>query len=109
MADKLKETVAGGVASANDYATLLSLQVLPQISEVLINLKEENTHNIKYKIEGAKDADFTNPELLKAETTIAKDGTDYEVIGEPWLYIRVQHKDASAGIHGKTSCTMSGN
>ena len=107
MTDKIKQ--ASNVDTTNDYATLISVKVPSQVSKLLIHLKEENTNAILYKIQGAQDVDFSVTEDLEAETTLAKNGSVYETIGEPWLFIRVLHKAAVADSQGKTSCVISGS
>jgi hypothetical protein len=87
---------------------LISVKVPPQIGKLLIYLKEENTNAVLFKIQGAQDEDFTYAEELKAETSLAKNGSTYETLSEPWLYVRVLHKAAVADTQGKTTCIVSG-
>lgn len=107
MVEKLKEV--SSVPTTNDYAVLVTVKVLPQTSELLIFLKEENTNAVLYKIEGAMDEDFVDVEELKAETLLAKDGSASKALSESWLYVRVLHKAAVAEAQGKTSCVVSGS
>ena len=73
MVEKLKEV--SSITTTNDYVELISVKVLPQTSQLLVFLKEENTNAVLYKIEGAQDENFADPEVLKAESTLAKDGS----------------------------------
>jgi hypothetical protein len=107
MTEKIKEV--SSIDTTNDYATLVSIKVPSQTSKLLIHLKEENTNAILYKIQAAQDEDFSNTEDLEAETSLAKNGSVYETIGEPWLFVRVLHKAAVADAQGKTSCVISGS
>lgn len=107
MVEKLKEV--SSVTTTNDYVELISVKVLPQTSQLLVFLKEENTNAVLYKIEGAQDENFADPEVLKAESTLAKDDTASVPLSESWLFIRVLHKAASEGVQGKTSCIISGS
>lgn len=104
--EKIKQ--ASSVSTTNDYAVLVSVQVPSHISKLLIYLKEENTNAVLFKIEGSQDADFAYAEELKAETTLAKNGSAYETLTEPWLYVRVRHTAAVDGNQGKTTCIISG-
>lgn len=88
---------------------MITVKVPPQISKLLIYLKEENTNAILFKIEGAQDEDFVVAEELKAETALAKNGSAYETLSDPWLYVRVLHKAAAEGVQGKMSCIISGS
>jgi len=98
------------VATANDYAVLISLKVPPQIGKLLFHLQEENKNAVLYKIEGAQDEDFVYAQELKAETLLAKDGVaDPESLTDPWLFVRVLHKAAVAESQGETSCIISGS
>jgi hypothetical protein len=87
---------------------LITLQVPPHIGTILFYLKEENTNAVLFKIQGAQDEDFTYYRDLKDETTLAKNGSAYETLSEPWLWVRVLHKAASEGSQGKTTCAISG-
>jgi hypothetical protein len=87
---------------------LTTIKVPPQVNKLLIFLKEENTNAIKYKIQGAQDENFTYCADLKGETSLAKNGSAYETLTEPWLYVRVQHKAAVAETQGKMTCIISG-
>ena len=95
--------------TTNDYAVLVTVKVPPQISKLLIHLKEENTNAVLFKVQGAQDENFANPEELKAETALAKDGSAYETLTDPWLFVRVLHKAAEEDAQGKTSCIISGS
>jgi hypothetical protein len=103
--EKIKEV--SSVETTNDYAAAISVKVPPQVSKLLIRLKEENTNNILFKIQGAMDEEFADIEDLKSETQLAKNSSTYETIGEPWLFVRVMHKAAVADAQGKTSCVVS--
>jgi hypothetical protein len=107
MTDRIKQI--SNQQTTNDYSTLISIKVPSQVSKLLIHLKEENTNAILYKIQGAQDLDFSNTEDLAAETSLTKNGSVYETIGEPWLFVRVLHKAAVADAQGKTSCVISGS
>ena len=107
MTEKLKEV--SSIATTDNYAELISVKVPPQVSQLLIRLKEENTNSVLYKIQGAMDPDFTVAEDLKAETALTKNGSAYETIEEPWLYVRVLQKAAVAESQGATSCVISGS
>jgi len=107
MTSKIK--AVSSVATTNNYAAAITVAVPPQISKILIYLKEENTNAILFKIQGAQDENFTYAEDLKSETTLAKNGSTYETLTEPWLFIRVLHKAASEGSQGKTTCIISGS
>lgn len=87
---------------------MISVKVPSQIGKLLFYLKEEDTNAVLFKIQGAQDEDFTYAEELKAETSLAKNGSTYETLSEPWLYVRVLHKAAVAGTQGKTTCIVSG-
>jgi len=106
VTEKLKEV--SSVSTTNDYAALITLNVPSPIGKLLFFLKEENTNAVLYKIQGAMDEDFTYHADLKGETTLAKNGSAYETLSEPWLWVRVMHKAASAGNQGKTTCKISG-
>ena len=105
MPEKIKAT--SNIETTNDYAAAITVQIPPQISKLLIHLKEENTNNILFKIQGAMDEEFTDPEELKSETQLTKNSSTYETISEPWLFVRVMHKAAVADSQGKTSCVVS--
>ncbi len=107
MVEKLKEV--SSITTTNDYVELISVKVLPQTSQLLVFLKEENTNAVLYKIEGAQDENFADPEVLKAESTLAKDGSASVPLSESWLFVRVLHKAAAEGVQGKTSCVISGS
>jgi hypothetical protein len=107
MVEKLKEV--SSVPTTNDYAVLVTVKVLPQISELLVYLKEENTNAVLYKIEGAQDENFVYAEELMAETSLVKNGGTSKTLTGSWLYMRVLHKAAVAGVQGKTSCIISGS
>ena len=107
MTEKLKEV--SSIATTDSHAELISVKVPPQVNQLLIRLKEENTNAILYKIQGAMDPDFTVAEDLRAETTLVKNGSAYETVEEPWLYVRVLHKAAVAESQGATSCVISGS
>jgi hypothetical protein len=107
LAEKIQEV--SNVLTTNDYVALITVQVPPQTSKLLIHLKEENTNNILFKIQGAQKAGFSNAEDLKLETALAKNGSTYETLSDPWLYVRVLHKAAAPGAQGKTSCVISGS
>jgi hypothetical protein len=107
LTDKIKEV--SDVVTTNDYAALVTIKVPPQMDKLLFHLKEEDTNNILYKIQGAQDEDFAVAEELKGETALAKNGSTYEVVDEPWLYVRVLHKAAEAEAQGKSSCVVSGS
>ncbi len=96
------------MSTTNDYAALITLNVPPHIGKLLFVLKEENTNAILFKIQGAQDEDFAYYADLKGETTLAKNGSTYETLTDPWLWVRVLHKAASAGNQGKTTCKISG-
>jgi hypothetical protein len=97
------------VPTTNDYAALIVVKVLPQISKLLIYLKEENTNAVLFKIESAQDENFVDAEELQAETLLAKNGHSSKTVNDSWLYVRVLHKAAVAGVQGKTSCIISGS
>lgn len=94
------------VATTNDYADLIAVEVPTFVKEVLIWLKEENTNAIKYIIYGSQDN--SRWETLLAETVLAKNGSTYETVKEPWLYLKVQHKASVGGTQGATTCFMTG-
>lgn len=105
MAKKLKGV--SSVDTTNDYADLIQVNLLNlDASKILIWLKEEDTNAIKYKILGSQDD--SRWEELKAETIIAKNGSDKESLTDAWLYLKVQHKASVADTQGKTSCIISG-
>jgi hypothetical protein len=103
--EKIKES--SNIETTNDYAAAITVQIPPQISKLLIRLKEENTNNILFKIQGSMDEEFTDVEELKSETQLTKNSSTYETLGEPWLFVRVMHKAAVADTQGKTSCVIS--
>jgi hypothetical protein len=107
MVEKIKEV--SSVPTTNDYAVLVTVKVLPQTSELLVYLKEEDTNAVLYKIEGAQDEAFVDAEELKAETSLAKNGSASKTVNVSWLFVRVLHKAAVAGVQGKTSCIISGS
>ena len=107
MTEKIKEV--SSVPTTDNYAELISVKVPAQVDQLLISLKEENTNAILFKIQGSNDPDFAVAEDLKAETTLAKNGSAYETVEEPWLYVRVLHKAAVAESQGATSCVISGS
>ena len=107
MTEKLKEV--SSIATTDNYAELISLAVPAQVTGLLISLKELNTNAVLYKIQGSNDPDFTVAEDLKGETALAKNGSVYETVAEPWLHVRVLVKAAVAESQGSVSCVISGS
>ncbi len=107
MVEKLKEV--SSISTADDYAVLVMVEVLPQTSELLFALNEENTNDVLYKIEGAMDSSFADAQVLRAESLLPKNGSASKVLNDSWLYVRVLHKAAVGGSQGKTSCVVSGS
>jgi hypothetical protein len=107
LTDKIKEV--SNVVTTNEYEALVTVKVPPHLDKLLVHFKEENTNDILFKIQGSQEELFATAEELKAETTLTKNGSTYEVIDEPWLYVRVLHRAAVAGAQGKVSCVVSGS
>ncbi len=81
MVEKIKEV--SSVETTNDYAELISAKVLPQTGKLLVYLKEENTHAVLFKIQGAQDESFVYAEELVAETLLAKNGGTSRTVNVP--------------------------
>ena len=80
MVEKLKEV--SSISTTNDYAVLVTVEVLPQTSELLFALKEENTNAVLYKIEGAMDSSFADAQVLKPESLLTKNGSASKVLND---------------------------
>ncbi len=105
MPEKLGSTLSQNTTSS--YADLLKISAAPpRANRIVLWLKEENTNAIKYKVLASNDDN--RYETVKAETTLAKNGSTYEVVSDPWLFILVQVADSVAETHGKATCIASG-
>jgi hypothetical protein len=85
---------------------MLKIEVPSQITKVLVHLKEQNVNAVKYKILAS--ADDVTYEILKDETSLAKNGSVHETCDDPWRFFDVQIKSAVAGIHGTVKATIAG-
>lgn len=99
--------------SANAYADILNENVPGDLpAGVAVFLKENNVNAIDYKVDGTFDG--TNWVAIKAETGIAKNGSDQVLpsaeakLKDPWLKIRVQIKSQVAETHGNVTATLTG-
>ena len=97
---------ASAVATTTAMVSALKLKVPPQMSRLLIHVKENNTNAIKYQVLASND-DVTY-ETLKAATTVAKNGSTYETLSDPWLWVDVQVQDNVAETHGVATVVVSG-
>jgi len=93
----LKET--DSQTSTNSYVTALWLQVPDGVKKVIIHMKEENTNAVKIQVLGYSKSGYG--EIIKSETAIAKNGSIYETVSDPWQILEVQIKSAVADTHGK--------
>jgi hypothetical protein len=107
MVEKIKQV--SNIVTTNDYATLISIKVPSQINKLLFYLKEEDLNIVLFKIEGAQDEDFVYAEELKAETLLAQNGSFFETLSDPWLFVRVLVKAAEEDTQGAVSCIISGS
>lgn len=94
------------VASTATFASALKIKV-HFTGKMLIQLKEDNTNAIDYQILASMDD--TDWFTLKASTTIAKNGSAYETLTDPWTDLDVQIKDTVPAAHGKLDCIIGGN
>jgi len=95
-------------ASTGAYVSAVLVPVPPQIKNLLVHIVEKNVNAVKFKILGTS-RDGGKQETLKAETTIAKNGSTYETLTEPWLFIDVQIIDSVAPDHGSVDIDVLGN
>ena len=94
--------------STNDYVSALKLGLSSiKYWNFVVHLKEDNTNAIKFKILAS--IDQVTWETIKAETTLAKDGSVYETLSDAWLYIDVQFKANVADTQGKLTVNVSGS
>jgi hypothetical protein len=107
MVEKIKQV--SHVVTTNDYAALISIKVPSQINKLLFYLKEEDLNAVLFKIEGAQDENFVYAEELLAETLLAQDGSVFETLSDPWLFVRVLVKGAVEDTQGSVSCIISGS
>lgn len=104
----------GPIASTDVYVTLVEVDMFehPNSREVSIEVVENNTNAIKYKIDGTIDG--SNYEEIKAEATLAKNAkiditpADNAKLKDPWRKIRVQQKADVGGTQGNTTATIIG-
>lgn len=94
------------LTSTDDYVSILKLQLYSQTKKVLIHLKEGNVNAVKYKILASND-DITYETLL-AETVLAKNGSDYQVVDDPWNFIDIQFKASVGASQGSLKVCVSG-
>jgi hypothetical protein len=94
-------------ATTNSYVTALKLQIPTHIKQILVHIKELNVNAIKYKILAS--TDNVTYETLKAATTIAKNGSTYETLTDPWPWVDVQVTDDAGGTHGSVKVIITGS
>ncbi len=94
--------------STDTYTTILKLgEISANIHTITFSLKEQNVNAVKYKILGSND-DSTY-ETLQAETVIAKNGSDWQTISEPWRYIDVKIQTSVSPNPGSVKIVAAGN
>lgn len=91
--------------STNNYVSVYKVSD-SHSRHIAISIKENNVNALLYKVLGSLD-DVTFHELL-AETSLAKNGSDYQTIEGAWRYIDVQIKSAVAETHGNATVLISG-
>jgi hypothetical protein len=89
------------LATTNAYVSALKMYVPPHIPTIVVQIKENNTNAIKYKILVSED-DVTYFEY-KPETVVIKNGSDFEPVIGAWLWIDVQVVASVAGAQGSVT------
>jgi uncharacterized protein YchJ len=97
---------AGPVATEDAYASVLKVKVPPQISKLLVHIKENDTDDVDWKILASCD-DVTYFEEL-AEEEVLQDGSSFHEVSKAWLYLDIQVKSAVAEAPGSVSVSISG-
>ena len=97
--------VTAAIAAAG-YVSALKIQVPPHITNLLIHIVENNVQSVYYKILGQTRAGGEE-QVLKAQTLIAQDGSTWETLSDPWLYVDVQILDGAG--HGSVNIDITGN
>lgn len=98
--------------TTSSYADLLVLNAyqLHEFAKVGLFVRETvGTWKAYLKVLGSMDG--TNYlKTLKAEVELASGGTTvfFETITDPWLYIKIQCKDFSGGVHATLEAIASG-
>ena len=92
--------------STNSYASALKILVPHRITKVLVHLKEENTNAVKVKVLAS--VDDVVYETIKPETVLAKNGSAYETVTDPWMWLDVQFCASVADAQGKLTVTITG-
>lgn len=92
--------------TTNDYASIVKVKLPTNMKRFLIHWKELNVNAALIKILASPD-DVTY-ETIKAETALAKNGSSYETLEDPWTWIDVQVKSAVAETHGSVKVYITG-
>ena len=95
--------------STNTYTSINKVSNI-QSDTVTVQVKENNVNAVTYKILVSLD-DITYQQLPDASTTftVAKNGSDYQIIDGAWKYVDVQIVSSVADAHGNLTCTISGS
>lgn len=76
-------------------------------SHIVVNIKNNHASNsIYYKILACINPDIW--EELVAETLLSANSSDKHSLTDPWAYLKIQVKSASAGNAGKVTAYISG-
>lgn len=87
--------------STNTYASVFAKPLISnvdQLSNFVIQYKENNVNAVTLKFLGSNDG--TNWQTIGVETPVPKNGMDYEVITDAWLYFDVHVKSTVTDAHG---------
>jgi len=73
---------------------------------ILIQIQENNINAVLCQVLASNNGtDWVT--LNASDIAVAKNGQDYEVIADPWKYVKVQVKDAVGGTHGAVKVIIS--
>ena len=93
--------------SSTVYRDLLEVDFPAWAQGLSFRLKENNTNNVKYKIQGTLDE--VNYEDIQTETALNKNAATYKTpsvnikLCDPWISVRVQILTASGTSHGNVT------
>ena len=93
--------------TTNSAVSILKLTVPSQINEVLIHLKELKVNSVTYTILASND-DVTYETLL-GTTTLLKDASAYQIVGDSWRFIDIQIAALVGGAQGSVKVVAVGN
>lgn len=94
-------------ATTNTMADLLVILSQNWKDKMVIWIKEENTHDIQYQILASNDN--SRWETIKGATVLLTNGSTYQTLSDPWIYVKIQVMDNVSGTHGSVSCFVSQN